>query len=51
MEACGLSEGLIEQRFRDAVIAHEVKAHLGKGVAEFFAKFVERPRRTGAQRR
>ena len=50
MESRCLSEGLIEQRFGNAVIAHEVKAHLGEGMAEFFAEPVESPRRARTQR-
>jgi hypothetical protein len=50
MESRGLSEGLIEQRFGNAVIAHKVKAHLGKGMAEFFAEPVESPSRARTQR-
>jgi hypothetical protein len=50
MESRCLSEGLIEQRFRNAVIAHEVKAYLGEGMAEFFAEPVESPGRARTQR-
>ena len=50
MESRCLSEGLIEQRFGNAVIAHEVKAYLGEGMAEFFAEPVESPRRARTQR-
>ena len=45
----GFGEGLIQQRLRDAVIADEIKANLGKGMAQFFPQFLKGSRRPGAQ--
>ena len=49
MKTRGLGEGLIEQRFRNAVIAHKIEADFGEGVAKFLSQNVKRARHARAQ--